>query len=120
MRLILLFLLGYGLPLTAQVPNLVTDPSGHTQYRCPSGWTAQAQQQQQLFLWTAEARPGDPESPGLLVAAMPATSVAPTPALLQNFLQQLVGPVEMLRTEQAGADQLQWFQASINFRSPQN
>ncbi len=120
MRLILLFLLGYGLPLSAQVPGLVTDPSGHTQYRCPAGWTAQAQQQQQLFLWTAEARPGDPESPGLLVAAMPATSVAPTPALLQNFLQQLVGPVEMLRTEQAGADQLQWFQASINFRSPQN
>lgn len=113
MRLILFLFLSYCLPLSAQVPGLVTDPSGHTQYRCPAGWTAQVQQQQQLFLWTAEARPGDPESPGLLVAAMPATSVAPTPALLQDFLQQLVGTVEVLRTEQAGADQLQWFRASI-------
>ncbi len=82
MRLILLFFLGCCLPLSAQIPGLVTDPSGHTQYRCPAGWTAQVQQQEQLFLWIAEARPGDPESPGLLVAAMPANSVAPTPALL--------------------------------------
>ncbi len=66
-----LFLLLYVYQLAAQI-NMVPDYTGTTQYLAPEGWTIQVNKDEQngIFSWTAQEKPGKIGSPGLLIIAM--------------------------------------------------
>ena len=70
---ICLLLGGLLLPVTclAQL-KLVADPSGATQYRVPVGWKVNTSTENGLYVWNAVEDPDRPDSPGLVVLALPA------------------------------------------------
>lgn len=71
-RICFLVITGLCIPiLSLAQPELITDPTGKTQYKIPLGWEVQTQQENNVYVWTAAENPGLAESPSLMVIAMP-------------------------------------------------